>query len=250
MDQVHAVCRRRHLSPRTEEAYRFWIRQFIFFHDKRHPRELREAEVKQFVNHLAVQRKVAASTQTQALNALVFLYRDVLVVPLGEMSGLNRVQHRQRIPVVMTASEVSAVLSQMSGTTALMAQLMFGSGLRVEECCTLDIDFGSSIINVRNGKGAKDRSTVLPIRLQPELQAHLMQVAQLHTDDRGRGAGLAPLPDALARKYPKASAALGGQFVFPSSVCRPWGQSGRLARWHVSPATIQLRFVAWPKHTD
>lgn len=201
--------------------------------------------MKQFVNHLAVQRKVAASTQTQALNALVFLYRDVLVAPLGEMSGLNRVQQRQRIPVVMTASEVSAVLSQMAGTTALMAQLMFGSGLRVEECCTVrlkDIDFGSSIINVRNGKGAKDRSTVLPIRLQPELRAHLMQVAQLHTDDRSRGAGLAPLPDALERKYPKASAALGWQFVFSSSVCRPWGQSGRLARWHVSPATIQRAF--------
>ena len=120
MDQVHEVCRRRHLSPRTEEAYRYWIRQFIFFHGKRHPRELCEAEVAQFLNHLAVKRKVAASTQTQALNAIVFLYRDVLVAPLGEMNGLNRVQQRKRIPVVMTANEVSSVLSQMSGTTALM----------------------------------------------------------------------------------------------------------------------------------
>lgn len=135
----------------------------------------------QFVNHMAVQCKVAASTQTQALNAIVFLYRDVLVVPLGEMDGLNRVQQRKRIPVVMTPSEVSAVLSQMSGTRALMAKMMFGSGLRVEECCTLrvkDIDFGSSVINVRDGKGGKDRTTVLPTRLQAGLQAHLMQVAQ------------------------------------------------------------------------
>ena len=150
----------------------------------------------QFVNHLAVQRKVAASTQTQALNALGFLYRNVLAVPLGEMSGLNRVQQRQRIPVVMTPNEVSAVLSQMSGTTALMARLMFGSGLRVEECCTLrvkDIDFGSSIINIRDGKGGKDRATVLPARLQADLQSHLMQVARLHTEGRNRGAGLAPL---------------------------------------------------------
>ena len=157
MDQVHAVCRRRHLSPRTEEAYRYWIRQFIFFHGKRHPRELREAEVTQFLNHLAVQRHVAASTQTQALNAIVFLYRDVLVTPLGEMGNLNRVQQRKRIPVVMASSEVSAVLSQMSGMTALMAQVMFGSGLRVEECCTLrvkDIDFVSSTINIRDGKRA------------------------------------------------------------------------------------------------
>lgn len=245
MDQVHEVCRRRHLSPRTEEAYRFWIRQFIFFHGKRHPRELREAEVTQFVNYLAVQRKVAASTQTQALNAIVFLYRDVLVVPLGEMNGLNRVQQRKRIPVVMTATEVSSVLSQMSGIRALMAQLIFGAGLRVEECCTLrvkDIDFGSSVINVRDGKGAKDRTTVLPVRLQAGLQAHLIQVAKLHADDRNPGAGLAPLPGALEHKYPKASESLGWQYVFPSTLCRPWGQSGRLARWHVSPATIQRAF--------
>ena len=245
MDQVHAVCRRRHLSPRTEEAYRYWIRQFIFFHGKRHPRELREAEVTQFLNHLAVQRHVAASTQTQALNAIVFLYRDVLVTPLGEMGNLNRVQQRKRIPVVMASSEVSAVLSQMSGMTALMAQVMFGSGLRVEECCTLrvkDIDFVSSTINVRDGKGGKDRATVLPSRLQAGLQGHLLQVAQLHTDDRARGASLAPLPGALERKYPKASESLAWQFAFPSSVCRPWGQSGRLARWHISPATIQHAF--------
>ena len=245
MDQVHEVCRRRHLSSRTEEAYRYWLRQFIFFHGKRHPRELRETAVTQFVNYLAVQRKVSASTQTQALNAIVFLYRDVLAVPLGEMGGLHRVQQRKRIPVVMTANEVSAVLAQMSGATALMAQLMFGSGPRVEECCTLrvkDVDFASSTINVRDGKGGKDRATVLPSRLQAGLQVHLLQVAKLHTDDRARGAGLAPLPGALERKYPKASESLAWQFVFPSSLCRPWGQSGRLARWHISPTTIQRAF--------
>ena len=245
MDQVHNVCRRRHLSPRTEEAYRFWIRQFIFFHGKRHPRELRETEVTQFVSNLAVQRKVAASTQTQALNAIVFLYRDVLGAPLGDLGDLNRVQQRKRIPVVLTATEVSAVLSQMSGTRALMAQLMFGAGLRVEECCTLrvkDIDFGSSVVNVRNGKGAKDRTTVLPERLKVALQAHLVQVARLHADDRNRGAGLAPLPGALERKYPRASESLLWQFLFPSSLCRPWGESGRYARWHVSPTTIQRAF--------
>ena len=177
MDQIHEVCRRRHLSARTEEAYRFWIRQLIFFYDKRHPRELRESEVAQFLNHLAVNRQVSASTQTQALNALVFLYRDVLSTPLEKLPGFNRVQQRQRIPVVMTPSEVSAVLKQMTGSTALMARLMFGSGLRVEECCTLrvkDIDFSSSIVSIRDGKGAKDRTTVLPASLITDLQAHLM----------------------------------------------------------------------------
>ncbi|MEO8158907.1 MAG: integron integrase [Betaproteobacteria bacterium] len=237
MDQVHAVCRRRHLSPRTEKAYRFWIRQFIFFHGKRHPRELREIEVTQLLNHLAVKRKVAASTQTQALNAIVFLYRDVLAAPLAEMNGLNRVQQRQRIPVVLTPGEVAQVLSQMTGATALMARLMFGSGLRVE-----DIDFGAAILSVRDGKGGKDRTTVLPMLLRDDMQAHLVKVAQLQVEDRNRGAGLAPLPGALERKYPKASESLAWQFVFPSSVCRPWGQSGRLVRWHVSPGTIQRAF--------
>lgn len=245
MDQIHEVCRRRHLSKRTEEAYRFWIRRFIFFFDKRHPRELREGDVAQFLNHLAVKREVSASTQTQALNALVFLYRDVLASPLDKLPGLDRVQQRQRIPVVMASAEVSEVLKQMSGTTALMARLMFGSGLRVEECCTLrikDIDFASAIVSVRDGKGAKDRTTVLPDSLKADLQAHLMRVAQLHTDDRTRGAGLAPMPGALERKYPKASESFAWQFVFPSTVCRTWGQSGRLVRWHISPSTIQRAF--------
>ena len=245
MDQVHAACRRRHLSPRTEEAYRFWIRRFILFHQKRHPRELREPQVGQFLSHLAVERSVAASTQTQALNALVFLYRDVLATPLGEIGHFSRIQQRKRLPVVLAPAEVAAVLEQMSGTMAIMAKLMFGSGLRVEECCTLrvkDIDFGSSVINVRDGKGGKDRTTVLPLRLQPDLRAHLMTVAQLHSEDRRRGAGLAALPGALERKYPRASESLGWQFVFPSAVCRPWGESGRLARWHVSPSTIQRAF--------
>lgn len=245
MDQVHEVCRRRHLSKRTEEAYRFWIRQFIFYFDKRHPRELREGDVSQFLNYLAVQREVSASTQTQALKALVFLYRDVLASPLGKMPGFNRIQQRQRIPVVMTPSEVSLVLKQMSGSSALMARLMFGSGLRVEECCTLrikDIDFASSNVSVRDGKGGKDQTTVLPISLKADLQTHLMRVAQLHADDRNRGAGLAPLPNALERKYPTASESLAWRFVFPSSVCRQWRQSGRLARWHVSPSTIQRAF--------
>lgn len=164
MDQVHEVCRRRHLSKRTEDAYRFWIRQFIFHFHKRYPREFREEDVSQFLNHLAVRREVSASTQTQALNALVFLYRDVLASPLEKMPGFNRVQRHQRIPVVMTTSEVATVLGQMSGSTALMARLMFGSGLRVEECCTLhikDIDFASSNVSVRYGKGGKDHRNSL-----------------------------------------------------------------------------------------
>ena len=245
MDQVHEVCRRRHLSKRTEDAYRFWIRQFIFYYNKHHPRELQASDVTRFLNYLAVQREVSASTQKQALNALVFLYRDVLEIPLDKMTGLNRVQQRQRLPVVMTPMEVSKVLQLMTGSTALMARLMFGSGIRVEECCTLrikDIDFAAANISVRNGKGGKGRTTVLPNSLVADLQAHLLRVAQLHADDLNRGAGLAPMPNALDRKYPKASESLAWQFIFPSTVCRPWGNSGRMARWHVSPSTIQRAF--------
>jgi len=155
LERVAIACRRRHFSPRSEESYRYWIRQYIFFHGKRHPEILGEAEVIAFLNHLAVDRKVAASTQSQALNALVFLYSNVLEKPLPEMTGIKRVQHRYRVPVVLTQDEVRAVLGQMKGTPKLMAQLLYGAGLRVTECVTLrvkDIDFGSKAISVRAGQ--------------------------------------------------------------------------------------------------
>jgi site-specific recombinase XerD len=179
------------------------------------------AEVEAFLNHLAVKRQVAASTQSHALNAIVFLYDGVLSRTLGEMSGLKRVQRRQRVPVVMTRDEVKRVLAMMQGTCRLMAELMYGTGLRVHECVTLrvkDVDLADHTISVRNSKGSKDRATVLPLQLSSPLQQHLLRVAALHRDDLARGAGLAPMPDALARKYPSASASWAWQFVFPSSV--------------------------------
>jgi integrase len=188
---------------------------------------------------------VAASAQIQALNALVFLCDAVLGQPLGEMAGLKRVQRRYRVPVVLTPEEVKAVLDLMRGTPKLMAELMYGSGLRVHECVTLrvkDVDLAAHTISVRNSKGSKDRTTVLPLQLCSPLQQHLLRVAALHRDDLARGAGLAPMPDALARKYPSASASWAWQFVFPSSVLRPWGESGRLVRWHASDSTVQRAF--------
>ena len=165
MDQVSIVCRRRHFSPRTEDSYRYWIRQFIYFNGKRHPNTLGGTEVEAYLNHLAVVRHVAASTQTQALNALVFLYDSVLQKPLGEMAGLKRVQQRHRVPVVLTREEVKAVQEQMAGVPRLMAELIYGAGLRVGECVALrvkDIDFSAGALNIRNGKGGKDRTTLLP----------------------------------------------------------------------------------------
>ena len=202
-------------------------------------------EVEAFLNHLASERHLSASSQTQALNALVFLYDSVLRQPLGEMAGLKRVQRLHRVPVVLAREEVKAILEQMTGVVRLMAELMYGSGLRVNECMTLrvkDIDFLGGVLNVRSGKGGKDRTTLLPERLRAPLKQQLLRVAELHKQDLSHGAGLAPLPSALARKYPSASTSLAWQFVFPSAVLRPWGESGRLARWHASDSTVQRAF--------
>jgi integron integrase len=235
------------------------VRQYIFFNGKRHPLEMGAREVGAFLNHLALARRVAAATQTQALNALVFLYRDVLARPLDRIEALKRVQQRKRLPVVLTPAEVSQILTRMTGVTGLMARLIYGAGLRVNECCTLrvkDIDLGAGVLHVRAAKGAKDRTSVLPETLRAPLQAHLTKVVELHTADRLRGGGLAPLPNALERKYPKAAASLAWQFVFPSTALRPWGQSGQLARWFMSPSTIQRAFRAAlakaniPKHAS
>lgn len=198
------MCRRRHFSPKTEQAYRYWIRQFIFFHGKQHPATLGASEVEAFVNHLAVTRRVSASTQSQALNALAFLYGQVLNQPLGTMTALRRVQRRTRVPTVLSRDEVNAVLAHLSGSLLLMAQLMYGSGLRVHECVTLrvkDVDLAACTVTVRNSKGSKDRTTILPKQLVEPLKQQLLRVASLHTADRAKGGGLVPMPDALYRKY-------------------------------------------------
>lgn len=203
------------------------------------------AEVEAFLNHLASERHLSASSQTQALNALVFLYDAVLRQPLGDMAGLKRVQRRHRVPVVLAREEVKAILEQMVGVVRLMAELIYGSGLRVNECMTLrvkDVDFSSGVLNVRCGKGGKDRTALLPERLNAPLKQQLLRVAEQHKQDLTHGAGLAPLPSALARKYPSASTSLAWQFVFPSAVLRPWGDDQRLARWHASDSTVQRAF--------
>jgi integron integrase len=241
MDRVRTVCRRRHFSPRTEEAYTHWIRRFIFFHKKRHPELMGTPEVELFLNHLARDRQVSASTQTIALNAIVFLYTDVLEKPLGHMAGLKRVQRQQRVPVVLTTDEVRAIIDRMTGTCQLIAQLLYGAGLRVSECIGLrvkDIDFGAKTLTVRDGKGGKDRTTQLIERLQK----HLVMVAQLHSSDIAKGGGYAAMPNALYRKYPAASRSIAWQFVFPSKVLRPWQNELQLARWHMSDTTIQRAF--------
>lgn len=241
LDQVAEALRRQHYSYRTELAYLDWIKRFILFHQKRHPRDMGSAEVEAFLTHLAVHGQVAASTQNQALAALLYLYRQVLRQPLEDVSPL-RAHKPRRLPAVLTKAEVLAVLEQLTGTHQLMARLLYGSGLRLMECVRLrikDIDFARQQILVRDGKGAQDRVTLLPARLVPDLHKHLQQVKYLHDRDLQQGYGAVYLPTALDRKYRSAQQAWGWQFVFPSERLSHDPRSEQIRRHHVDPSGLQ-----------
>lgn len=239
---MRLACERRHYSPRTATSYVFWVRQYVLFHGKRHPRELGRQQLETYLNHLARVKQVSASTQSQALSALVFLYRHVLGMDPGWLEGLERVKRKHFLPTVLNPEEVRRLLGCLKGTPRLMAELIYGTGLRVNECVQLrvkDIDFSARTITVRSGKGGKDRTTFLPRQLEPELQRHLVRLAATHSSALNRGRGYVPLPGALARKYPSAARSFGWQYVFPSTVERPDPLTGRLVRWHTSPSTLQ-----------
>jgi len=212
LEQVRDALRARHYSLRTEEAYLQWIRRFIIFHHKRHPQEMGVEEVNQFLSDLAVTHRVAASTQNQALSAVLFLYKAVLHQDLGRIEDVVRAHKPKKLPVVLTRAEVKAILQCLSGPPWLMASLLYGSGLRLLECLRLrakDIDFAYHQITVRDGKGSQDRVTVLPLNVQSALQQHLQAVKQLHERDLGEGFGDVYLPYALERKYPLCRPRLG-----------------------------------------
>lgn len=242
LDQVRDAIRVRHYSRRTEETYVDWIRRFILFHDKRHPADMGASEVAQFLSHLALRTHVSASTQNQALSAVLFLYRDVLGCDLGLVEGIVRAKPSSRLPVVLTKEEVKRLLDQLDGTAWLVAVLLYGSGLRLAECLELrvkDVDFAASQITVRAGKGRKDRVTTLPAAVKDRLARHLAQVREQHARDVARGFGRVVLPDALGQKYPDAATAWAWQFVFPAGrVCRDprWGAP---TRFHLHESAIQ-----------
>jgi integron integrase len=220
LDRVRDALQTRHYSRRTEKAYVGWIRRYILFHRKRHPSEMGALEVTQFLTALAVERKVAASTQNQALGALLFLYREVLGQDLPWLDDLVRARRPHRVPVVMTRDEVRAVLQHLAGVPRLMALLFYGAGLRLLEGARLrvhDVDFGANLIVVRDGKGAKDRVTMLPAAVKGELARHLEETRRQHARDLQSGAGWVELPDALGRKYPNAGREWGWQWVFPAT---------------------------------
>ncbi len=242
LDRVREVIRTRQYSIRTEEFYTHWVKRFILFHDKRHPKELGETGVAEFLTHLAVKRQVSPATQNQALNALVFLYRHVLDRPLGDILGTVRAKRPERLPVILTRTEVRQLFAHLDGPHWLPACLLYGSGLRLMECIRLrvkDLDFDHRAITVRCGKGGKDRVVTLPDPCIEPLKQQLALVSRLHNKDLQDGFGAVWLPHALAHKYPCAATSFGWQYVFPASKRSVDPRSGVTRRHHVDESCLQ-----------
>ena len=242
LDQLRYALRARRYSRRTETAYVSWVRRFILFHGKRHPKEMGAREVVEFLSHLAVEEEVSASTQNQALGALLFLYRTLLDQRLDELDRMVRARRPGRIPVVMSRDEVRAALDPLTGINRLIVTLLYGGGLRLLEALRLrvkDLDFERRQIIVRDGKGKHDRATTLPQRIEPALREHLVRVQRLHRADLEQGLGNAPIPEALARKYPSAPTEWGWQWVFPSSRVYTNRRTGEQGRHHRHPTAVQ-----------
>ncbi len=242
LDRLREALRSRHYSRRTEQTYCHWIKRFIFFHNKRHPAEMAEPEINAYLTHLAVKEKVSASTQNQALSALLFLYRHVLNREIGDLGEVIRARKPRHIPVVMTREAVKAVLGHLHGDKWLMANLMYGAGLRLMECLRLrvqDVDFARNEITIRDGKGAKDRITMLPQSVAVPLREHLKKVKTLHEKDLSEGWGRVQMPYALDRKYPNASGDWRWQWVFPQESRWRNRETGEQGRHHVHESLVQ-----------
>lgn len=245
LQQIRLACQRRQYSPRTASSYVYWCRQYILFHNKQHPKTLDKQHVETFLNYLVAQRRLSASSQSQALNAIIFMYKQVLEQDFGWLDGLVRAKRKRFLPTVLSVDEVRSILNLMSGTPKLMAELIYGTGMRVNECTQLrvkDVDFSMKTIMVRQGKGGKDRMTLLPEKLIEPLQQHLIKVTTLHKEDCLKGAGFTPLPGALYKKYPKIGQSIGWQYIFPSATIRNWPPTGQKVRWHCSASTPQRAF--------
>lgn len=242
LDQVRHILRTKHYSIRTEEAYTDWIKRFILFHHKQHPQTLNSPDIEAFLTHLAVDQRVAASTQDQALSAVLFLYREVLRQELLYPIDAVRAKQPTHLPTVLSKAEVSRLLSRLSDPYELMAKLLYGCGLRLMECVRLrvkDVDFDQHQIVIRSGKGQKDRDTLLPDSLIAPLQRQLRYAKALHDNDLERGYGRVHLPFALERKYPNANREWGWQYVFPSHKLSPDPRAGQMRRHHLDETGLQ-----------
>lgn len=242
LDQARIAMRQRHYSLKTEKSYISWMKRFILFHNKRHPKDMGDAEIEQFLNHLVLKRGVSASTQAQALNAIVFLYKQVLEMEVGNFDNLRKSNKPKRLPVVLSVSEVGQILSLLDGRNRLMASLLYGAGLRLMECVRLriqDVDFDYAQLHVRNGKGQKDRVTTLPKSLFKELQKQMEQTRLIHQQDLEEGFGVVWLPPSLSRKYPSAGGEWGWQYLFPATKRSTDPESGKERRHHLDEKVLQ-----------
>src|SRR5262249_21397447 len=242
LDQAPRAIRTRHYSYMTEKAYVHWTKRFIFFHNKRHPEEMGDAEIGRFLSSLATDSHVSASTQNQALNALLFLYREVLRKDIGYVNGVVRAKRPSSLPIVLTRPEVRSILGLLDGSDWIMVMLLYGAGLRLMECLRLrvkDIDFTSNQIVVGAGKGDKDRHTMLPAAAKEPLAKHLEVVRRQYQRDLERGMGRVALPNALDRKYPNAGQEWGWQWIFPATRYYVDRETGRQYRHHLHESVLQ-----------
>ncbi|MEX0647271.1 MAG: integron integrase [Balneolaceae bacterium] len=240
--QLKDEIRRRNYSYSTEKNYAYWIVRFVKYHKMAHPEKLNESDIVAFLNHLANEQHVAASTQNQALSAIIFLYEHVLCKPLAILKNLKRAKKPKRLPVVLSEKEALSVIRQLEGVHQLVLSLLYGSGLRISEALRLrllDLDFHYKQITVRNGKGLRDRVTMLPESVLDELQHQKEKVIHLHQQDKVKGYGETILPNALAKKYPAASRQSKWQYLFPSKFRRPDPRTGSFHRYHISPRHIR-----------
>ncbi len=242
LDQVRNKIRLKHYSMRTEETYVQWVKRFVLFHHKRHPCDMSATEVEQFLTTLAVKGKVSASTQNQAKSALLFLYKEVLNIQLPWLDNVETAKRPKYLPVVLTVREVNSMLEHVDGTVGLILRLLYGTGMRIQECVSLrvkDVDFERCEILIRDGKGFKDRITMLPQSLAAPLREHLKRVELLHQADLRAGYGEVYMPFALARKYPAAGKSWPWQYIFPSSRISKDPRSDRISRHHADDKAIQ-----------
>lgn len=242
LDQIKDKTRVKHMSIRTEQVYVAWAKRYILFHNKRHPTEMGEKEVEEFLTHLAVKENVAASTQNQALNAILFMYKKIYDRKLSKLRGFTRSNKKTKIPVVLSKDEIDTFFSNIHGHYKVMAGIMYGSGLRLMECVRLrvkDVDFKYNQIIVRSGKGDKDRVTLLPIKYKEPLQMQIKKVKAIHKQDLSDGYGNVYLPNALEKKYPNAVKEFGWQYVFPAAQITVDPRTGIKRRHHVSESIIQ-----------
>ena len=253
LQKVHREIVRRNYSYHTEKSYVYWIKKYVNFHNLKHPQQLDQSEIVDFLNHLSVNEHVAASTQNQALSALVFLYKHILKQDIGELKNLKRAKKPKHLPTVLSKNEADRILEKLEGVEYIVCCLMYGSGLRISEALRLrvqDIDFDYNQILIRRGKGNRDRVTVLPQLIKPLLSDQIKKVKNLHEQDLAKGFGQTILPSALAKKYPREAGSLKWQYIFPSKKRRKDPQSGIWYRYHIHPKKIRRSVKMAAKETE